>query len=179
MVALPLSILALAAGVYLLIKVKREYLSGLFSILAWLIIVASLISIGFSSVRALHDRHHGGCGNKEECRMEKRIVIKEDGAGSCHGMGKGECNMEGCRMEGDSCIMDKVACEKMLGKEACDAIEKERGRCIMSKEECMKMCHGEKAMGGCSMDHGESMPEGKNGCCKEGEKKECCKKKVE
>ena len=68
-----------------------------------------------------------------------------------------------------------------MGKEACDAMCKERGRCIMSKDECMKMCHGMKGGEGCSMHQEGGMMGGKSGCCMEkGEaKKECCKKKTE
>lgn len=181
MVALPLSILAFAAGVYLLIKVKKEYLSSLFSVLAWLVIVASVISIGVSCMGGFCGGHHGKCNESDECRMEKKIIIKEGGAGRCHGMSEDACNMKGCKMEGDSCVMDKEACEKMMGKNACDAMYKERGRCIMSKEECMEMCHSMKGEGGC-MHHGEGMKEGKPGCCmgKGGDSmKECHRKEVE
>ena len=180
MVALPLSILAFAAGVYLLIKVKKEYLSSLFSVLAWLVIIASLAAIGFSVAEGIEDYCEDHCEGKRECHMEKKIIIRGGEGGGGYHMGEGGCSMKGCKMEGDSCAMDKEACEKMMGKEACDAMYKERGRCIMSKDECMEMCHGMKGAGGC-MHHGEGMTEGKAGCCmgKDGEgKKECHKKEA-
>ncbi len=170
MVALPLSVLALAAGVYLLIKVKREFLSGAFGILAWLVIVLSLVSIGFAGFRALH--HCGGgrdCG-KQECHMEKRVTMMNDGMGHC--TMDSSMTMQGCQMEGDSVVMDPAMCEKMMGKEACEAMRSQRGRCIVSKEECMAMCHAngkaccaQKPMGECTKK------------C-EGEKKACCQKKM-
>lgn len=174
MIALPLSVLALAAGVYLLVKVKREYLGGIFEFLAWLVIVLAVASVGYTGVKAFSCK--GGC-KKQTCHVEKNVVIKEGGK-SCHGAGKsncgmGGCNMEGCHMEGDSCVMDKAVCEKMMGKEACDSLSKLRGRCIMSKEECHAMC-GKKE--GCTA----AAP---TACCKkDGEgaaPKTCCKKKTE
>jgi hypothetical protein len=174
MVALPLSILAFAAGVYLLIKVKTQYLSGLFSVLAWLVIAASLVSLVFASIECVEDCCEDMCGGGRECRIEKKMIIRDGDEENFHHM-KGECSMEGCHMEGDSCVFDKAVCEKMIGKEACDAMCKERGRCIMSKEECMKMGSG------CSMHHAEGMmKEGKSGCCMEkeaGPAKGCCKEK--
>ncbi len=199
MIALPLSILALAAGVYLLVKVKREFLGKIFEILAWLVIVLSLVSVGFSGFKGLH--HCGGdkCKQGSECRVEKEVIIKD---------GKGTCSMEStssmtcCKTEGDSMVMEKEMCEKMMGKEGCEKMTKERGRCIMSKEECAKVCEAaghscgaQKSAGGCSMHGanckgdcagkcsgkcGGTCETGKKECCvkgAEGEKKECCKKK--
>jgi len=79
------------------------------------------------------------------------------------------CSMGGCKMEGDSVVMEKEMCEKMMGKEACDAMSKQRGRCILSKEECMKMCHANGAA--CCAEKKEAQSTKK---C-EGEKKACCK----
>jgi hypothetical protein len=53
MVAIALSVLALAAGVYLLVKVKSEFLSGGFGLLAWLVILLSLVSLVFQSPKDL------------------------------------------------------------------------------------------------------------------------------
>ena len=181
MIALPLSILALAAGVYLLVKVKREFLGGIFEILSWLVIVLSLVCIGFIGFKAMHRCGGGHCEQRGECRMEKELIIKQDGAGHCSMDSSSTCSMGGCKMEGDSVVMEKEMCQKMMGKEACEAMCKERGRCIMAKEECMKMCHAagkpccaEKSEGACPM-HKEGEATGK---CSTGEKKECCKKKM-
>lgn len=180
MTALALSILALAAGVYLLIKIKKEYLSGVFSVFAWFIIVASLLAIGGASVECFYQFCNRMCKGGE-CRMEKTMMIREGDGASCHQMeGGAACSMGGCKMEGDSVVMDKAMCEKMMGKEACDSICKMRGRCILGKSECTQMCHGMSGGGGCAMHHEEGMMDGKPGCCmgKEGEeKKACCKKK--
>lgn len=167
MVALSLSILALAAGVYLLVKVKSEFLGKPFELLAWLVILLSLVAIGFKGFKMLH--HCGHC-KQDQCKIEeKQIIIKdgEDGGGHCH---MGDMNMESCHMEGDSCVMNQATCEKMMGKDACEKMMKERGRCIMSKEECMKMC---PAHSGCMMDSGMH-----GGCPMEGGKKDCCKKQL-
>jgi len=185
MLFFPLSILALAAGVYLLVKVKREYLGGVFEILAWLVILLSLVAIGFGGFRAMHH-----CGGK--CNVEKRVMImngQEEVTTTCHkggmmnggtcphmqsgGMMHGQgmmegCAMGGCKMEGDSVVMDKATCEKMMGKEACDKMYAERGRCIVSKDECTKMCTAEGKA--CCM-------QGKtNATCPKTGTKTCCKK---
>ncbi len=165
MVALSLLLLALSAGTYLLIKVTREYLSNLFKFLAWLIIVISLLSIAFVVGRGVwhlrHMRHHMEQMDGR-CSREEHIVIKEMGTGHCE-MDNAE-GMSCCKMQGDSVMMDRGTCEKMMGKEACDKMCHERGKCIMSKDECTKMCNG------------------KSSCCgadeHEGNVKECCKKKM-
>jgi hypothetical protein len=175
MVALPLSILAFAAGVYLLIKVKREYIGSLFTVLAWFVIVASLASITVSSIELIDDC----CEDERECHMDRKIIIREGKeGGGYHHMRDGGCMLEGCKMEGDSCVMEKEACEKMMGKDACDSISKLRGRCIMSKEECMEMCHGMKEEGKCGAHHGGGGMEKKGGCCmgKGPEGKKACSK---
>jgi hypothetical protein len=148
MIAIPLSVLAFAAGVYLLVKVKREFLGGLFEALSWLVILFSLASLGFSGFKAT-----GCCSKKcaasQKCSVEREVVIKEMGEGGdqCHPAGKAGCSggeasscHGACKMEGDSVVLDKTVCEGMMGTEKCDAMCKERGRCILSKDECMALC---------------------------------------
>jgi hypothetical protein len=174
MIALPLSILALAAGVYLLIKVNREYLGGIFKFFAWLIIILSILTIGGIVRHAIHHHHMRKMHQMDGCQRDWGMRGCDDNkemqscpmhnAGNCCGMGKDTvCPMSGCKMVGDSVILDRAACEKMMGKEACDKLCKDRGQCIMTKDECAKMCGGEKA------------------CCKGDNKdtKSCCKKKGE
>lgn len=135
MIALPLSVLALAAGVYLLVKVKREYLGGIFELLSWLVIVAALASLGYTGYKAF-----ARCGNKcgvEKCHIEKKVIIEKEE--NCHKGNMGNAHT-GCQMEGDSCVMDKATCEGIMGKEACDKMAQERGRCIVGKEECKAIC---------------------------------------
>jgi hypothetical protein len=162
MVPIALSVLAFAAGVYLLIKVEREFLGGIFKALAWAVILLSLISVGFSGYNAINCKRH--C--EQKCERSQ----------SCHrgGTAKGECSYKqssdcskgatacggACQIVGDSVILDKEKCTSMMGKNACDKINAERGQCIISKAECMKMC-SEKGIT----------------CCAESSsKKECCKK---
>lgn len=195
MAAFPLSVLALAAGVYLLIKVKREFLGKLFEVLAWLVIVLSLVSIGFGISKHFHRNH---CKD-DKCKAEKEVIIKEDDD-------ERTCGMEGCTMKGDSCYLTADACEKLYGKEVCDSMHKLRGDYVFAHSECSQKCghgggegkcshgnEGNKCKGSCEgkcngtcsgkCEHGE-----KNCCKGEGEskcehgdagreKKECCKKK--
>ncbi len=172
MIALPLSILALAAGVHLLIKVKREFMGTLFSVLAWLVIGLSLANIGLIGKRAVHRFCVNHCEGGNTCKMEKEIIIKDDGMGHCTKDSTSTCTIGGCKMEGDSVVMDKEMCSKMMGAEKCEAMCKERGRCILSKEESMSMCHASGKP--CCAEKTETQ------CTKkcEGEKKECCKHKM-
>jgi hypothetical protein len=173
MIALPLLILSLAAGIFLLMKATREYLSGIFKVLAWLVILFSLLAIVGMGVHGLHHfRHmhkHGMHGwGMHAMQSDRQIIIKEFD----DNLGKDSiCPIGCCKMEGDSMVMDKGMCEKMMGKDACEKMCRERGRCIMSKDECAKMCGGKMS---CCTDS-------KAPCCAgmgtSGEMKECCKKK--
>lgn len=144
MVAVSLSLLAFAAGLYLLVKIKREFLGGLFEGLAWFLIVFSLVSVGYSSYQALSGKNKKGCYKRcypqshckkggSQCPAQMDECKKE---GNCHMQGA----QQGCSMEGDSCVMTREHCENVLGKEACEAMIQERGRCIMSKKECREKC---------------------------------------
>ena len=190
MIALPLSILALAAGVYLLIKVNREYLGGIFKFFAWLIILLSLVAVGSVVRHAVHHRFgHRMCHEGGNCEMKERIMIKE--FKHCDMGNDSTCPMAGCKMVGDSVILDRAVCEKMMGKEACEKLCKDRGQCIMTKDECAKMCGGTMKCGDMSKCTGEQpaccksgdkacCKSGDKACCKAGEEKEmksCCKKK--
>jgi hypothetical protein len=173
MIAIPLLIIALAAGVYLLIKATTQYLSPIFKVLSWLVIV---LSVGAIFAVLLHGIHHFGYEHRHchDGLREERIIIKDGSDAKCCPMGGG------CKMEGDSVVLEKAMCEKLMGKDSCDKICATRGRCILSTAECTKLCGGESKcmMGGqnsCCMKGAEgSMKE----CCKkDGETKECCKKK--
>lgn len=160
MVALSLSVLALAAGAYLLIKAKSEYLSGVYVLLAWLVIALSLGSVGTASYSLLKSKAKKDC--KQTCERQKCEVEKSS---SCHKQdnnnntcGMNGCTMTGCHMEGDSCVLDKEKCESIIGKAACDSMVALRGKCIFSKEECKANICG-KTSGKCS-------GEGKKECCK-------------
>jgi len=164
MVAFPLAILALAAGVYLLIKVNREYLGGIFKFFAWLIIILSLVAVGGAVRHGVHHHfrrmHHveGHCGMPGHCGIGDNGMMKGPGSDA-------SCPMSGCKMVGDSVVLDKGLCEKMMGKEACDSLCKLRGQCILSKDECAKLC-GAADKACCAM-----------GKTDEKEMKSCCKKK--
>lgn len=163
MVFFPLSVLALAAGVYLLMKAKREFLGSAFEVLAWLVIALSLVAIGFGGFKAVC--HRGDkCGKGQHCNIEKRVIIKKDGEAACPHAGAGAT----CHMVGDSVVMDEATCAGIMGKEGCATMMKERGQCIMSKEECTKACNnaGKEC---CMKDKAGAT-------CPNTGTKECCKK---
>lgn len=131
MVAFPLSILALAAGVYLLVKVKREFLGGIFEILSWLVIVLSLVSVGFLGYKSLRNCGGGHCKQDRECRIEKRIILNDGG---------GHCKL-------DSASSAHCPMMDSLGKEECMKKCNEAGLpCCAEKKDvqCAKKCEGEK-----------------------------------
>jgi hypothetical protein len=116
MAAIPLTILALAAGVSLLIKVKKEGMGGLYSLLSWIVILLSILFIVGLGVRGW--RHHrmgqpmmGGYG------MEHRMwghghCGQMQGDGDCcgmHGGMMGRGNGMSCPEGGRSCCIDNGA----------------------------------------------------------------------
>ncbi len=167
MLNLALLLLALAAGIYLLIKANSLFLGKIFAALIWLQIFLSLAGIGVLAYKGVMHKLYPGCGTKKECRAEKQVIIR-DGVESVHGMHS--CSMQRCHKEGDSVVLDKATCEKMVGKQLCDSLSKERGRCIFSREECAKVCSATGAP--CGDDKAGTA------CVKkcEGQEKKCCKK---
>jgi hypothetical protein len=69
--------------------------------------------------------------------------------------------------------MEKETCEGLMGKEACDKLAQERGRCIVGKEECKQICTA-KGKPCCA----ENAP---SSCTRKGESapKACCSKPKE
>lgn len=168
MVAVALSLLALAAGTYLLMTAKRDGLGGVYSALGWVIVVGALVSIGFSGYKAVRGNSCKGKCEQGECRNDAKACHGKDagtcstnkagGVMTCPHMQDGTACAMGCKIIGDSCEMDQAACEKMMGKDACAKMVAERGRCVMSLEECSKMSGG-----ACGKP------------CEPGTGKECCK----
>jgi hypothetical protein len=109
MLAFPLAILALAAGVYLLIQVKQSGLSPLYKNLSWLVIILSLLfMLGGVARGVMHIRHH---------RMEAR----EGHWGMRHGGPGMDRKMPSCCMSGmgsNSCCMPGSA--GPMGHSSCD-----------------------------------------------------------
>jgi hypothetical protein len=177
MVAIALCLLAIAAGTYLLIIIKRDFLGKAYSVLAWGIIIASLMGIGFTGYKAVMHRgckqqcEQGACDkeNKGNCNGNAKPGCPHgggmmEGNGACPHMQQGMACPMSCQVVGDSCVMDQAACEKMMGKEGCAKMVAERGRCIMSLDECSKMSGG-ACTKACTPGEGKA-------CCKgEGEKK--------
>jgi hypothetical protein len=168
MAVFPLSVLALAAGVYLLIKTNREYLGGIFKFFSWLIIVLALASITAGIARGVHHYRMRHCG---QCNMHERMMIKE--FRKCDMDGPAGCPMMAGKAQGDSVVLDKAVCEKIMGKEECEKMCKERGQCIMTRDECAKMCGAKALCSGEAKDCCKSEPKE---CCKGSETKACCKK---
>lgn len=164
MLAFSLSLLALAAGVYLLVTVKQNYLGKIFELLAGLIIALSLVAVVTSGVKSFMPCQGGRChAGKTECQEENKM--------SCEGNRATACNLPVCKMEGDSCVLDKSSCEKMLGVAASDSLFSQRGKYILSQEECKSMCNTMATTGKscCRMDS-------KPGTCDTSSKtKKCCK----
>lgn len=168
----PLCIIALAAGVHLVIKTKREYLGSLYSGLSWLVVVLSLACMGYCGFKHFSKR----CCKGDKC-IEKRVIIKD---GVCEKSESRNCHMNGCKMLGDSCVMDQAACEKMMGVAACDSLRKLRGGCVFGKDECKALCRGKaddccaKPSAGCA-----KVEAGANSCGKkDADAAGCCKKEA-
>lgn len=144
-VATSLSILGLAAGIFLLMKTEREFLGGIFKALSWVVILCSLASIGFWGYKTINCKRD--CGNKCErntCEMRPschKPAVEAD----CHGkVVEIEKSTPCCKAQGDSVVIEKEVCIKMMGKEECDKVCKNRGACVLSKSECQKICSEKK-----------------------------------
>ena len=139
MVAIALSILALAAGVYLLTYVKQFSLGALYRNLSWLVI---LLALGFIACGVARGVMHMRCEN--HCESSAKCTYKDGSA--CPYTKDGKCmkEMGGCSMHGHGeCPMEKEGCAAQM-------------------ECCQKM---KEAQGSCTEMHGE---EGKAACCKKG-----------
>jgi hypothetical protein len=124
MVALPLSILALAAGVYLLMQLKHYGFTGIYKILAWLVVLLSLAFMVAGGIRGImHHRHKNHCS-----QMGGHCDMKDSGA--CPYMKDGHCDMKGgdpghCAMSGNA-----------SGNMSCCAKDTNAKKCDMSKPSC-------------------------------------------
>jgi hypothetical protein len=108
MIAISISLLALAAGVYLLTYIKQFSLGSLYKYLAWLVILLSIGSIsGEVAKGAMHMRHMRECTASGECNMKggacpytKNADCKMHGEG---GMEKSCCKKDGAESKMDCC----------------------------------------------------------------------------
>jgi hypothetical protein len=118
MVAIPVAILALAAGIYLLIYVKQAGLGTLYKLLAWKVIGLSLIFIVAAAVIGVHHmRHMHQCHASGHCDMRH-------GDGGCPYMTHGSCGMQGgsqpeCCKPNAACCGEKKECCSGTEMKAC------------------------------------------------------------
>lgn len=127
MVAFPLTLLALAAGTFLLLKAKKELMGKVFEWLAWLIIVLSILYI--IGLGLMGWRHH------HMVRLEMR-----DRGMMMNRMGGGPMNMGG----GGSCYNANCGGGMMMGHDmpACCMADSTHGK--DGKPAC---CMGDKGTG--------------------------------
>ena len=150
MVAIALSILALAAGVYLLTYVKQFSLGGLYRNLSWLVI---LLALGFIACGVARGVMHMRCAS--HCESSAKCTYKDGTA--CPYTKDGKCmkDMSDCPMNGHGeCSMNKDCCAAKM--ECC------RKDAEGAQSDCCKKM--KEAHGTCSEMHSE---EGK-ACCKKG-----------
>ncbi|MCS6933842.1 MAG: hypothetical protein NZM35_01650 [Chitinophagales bacterium] len=156
MLSFTLALLALAAGVYLLIKIQREYLGLPFKILGWLVVILSVGSMAITAYNGLCccTKGNKSCGNNDTCCAASGASCRKTCGGGEEPHGAMTWH---CEEVNDSCLISRETCVKIMGEAACDSIIRQRGRCILSKEECKAgICKGSR--GNCA--HGKSK------CCK-------------
>jgi hypothetical protein len=116
MIQIALAILALAAGVHLLIQVKQASLGSLYRNLAWLVIVLSLGFMLCGIARGvMHMRHMRQCEASGQCDMK-------GGKGDCPYMQHSGCGMDAkgeCGMKKDCCMEKKECCTGGEKKACC------------------------------------------------------------
>ena len=131
MILIPITLLALAAGVYLLVYIKQAGLGGLYKYMAWLVVVLSLLFIVCTVVREA--RYQRCCHAQSQCRMGSH-----EGSEACPYMKGGDCKMEGghgeCTKGAEGCSKDggegKACCKKGAeeGKAPCCKKDGEEGK---------------------------------------------------
>ena len=107
MILIPITLLALAAGIYLLVHIKQAGIGGLYKYLAWLVVVLSLLFIVCAIVRgARHHHHMRECYASGQCKMSGH-----EGGTCCPYMKGGSCSMQGghgeCTKGAESCSKEK------------------------------------------------------------------------
>ena len=151
MIQIAISLLALAAGVHLLIQVKQAGLSALYRNLAWLVVLLSLAFMACGVARGV--MHMRQCQSSGQCSSAK-------GGEACPYMkgGHGDCKMEAA----DCCKEKKECCKEGEEKECCREMKMKGG--------CPEM--GGEMKGGC-----KEMTGGKGACSEmggAGAKPACC-----
>lgn len=137
MIQIAISLLALAAGVHLLIQVKQLGLGSLYRNLAWLVVLLSLAFMACGVARGvMHIRHMRQCEASGQCSMGK-------GDAACPYMkgGHGDCKMESA----DCCKEKKDCCKEGTQKDCCKDMKDAKGGCEMSGVGAKPACCMDKA----------------------------------
>lgn len=119
MIAVPVLLLSLAAGVYLLIQVKHYGFGGLYKALAWLVIILSLACMGAGVVhRVMHHRQQGHCAMWGHCDMKDG---QTGTMGHCSMSSTGCTDMPCCAKSHCAPGSSEGCCGKDAGEKKCDA----------------------------------------------------------
>ncbi len=149
-IGIALLLMALTGGMFLLAKTNKDNLGAFYRVVAWAVIVISMLCMLCCACCCMMRRHcmmnGGGCGN--EMMMQRGCEMEENCGGGkcvspiqkqmmirmqCQGMEQGcrmhsSCEKEmGCEGEaaGECCKGKKEDCCKMKGEGACiDKVEK-------------------------------------------------------
>jgi hypothetical protein len=121
MAAIPLAILALASGVYLLTYVRQFSLGALYKYLSWLVIVLSLLFIFASLARGVvhlrHMRQEHAMG-RSHMGPGRDCPYMQGGSGAMHGM---PGSMGSCCTMGGCCTKEANAPAACCSKDAMSA----------------------------------------------------------
>ncbi|MFI5164175.1 MAG: hypothetical protein ACHQHP_02890 [Bacteroidia bacterium] len=122
-IAAPLLLLSLTAGMWLLYKTQKENLSTFFKVVAWFVVISSICTMLCCAMCCAMRC----CMMRQECRQSERCEGMGGECGRGMWMGHGGMNkriiiMRGgdddeCEMEGKCCRGGKEECEE--GKEKC------------------------------------------------------------
>ena len=141
------TLFAIVAGMYLLAKTKNENLGKLFRIVAYLVIIVSVLSLLCQLGRVASSMMccHGMYESSENCgqgmMMHKKIIM--------HGM-QGERRMHSCGEEMEGCCAGERCCGGMNG---CEMEMHGHGTCGDEMEEGDEGCgHGMKKEGAIEKD---------------------------
>jgi hypothetical protein len=106
-IASGVALLALAAGVFLLAKATRDNLGPIYKIVAWFIIIASIVNAGFNAMNCMFKFYHKHMMMGHEMRMDHEMKMNKmfmhykmwPNSGTCRESCEGQC----CREDAMDC----------------------------------------------------------------------------
>lgn len=121
MIAIPLTLLVITGGMFLLAKTQKENLGNLFKYISYFVIVVGFLALLCTTARGVKRMMGGSCMKAEKC-MPMQMNCMQGGMGGCCNqmMMSGGCNhgmMSGCSHETEKCSKMRKECQHEMEEE--------------------------------------------------------------